>query len=129
MKMIRAVTAVLLLLALPGLALAGMTLTRSEFARDVTAREPEGVAQNFPPDVGKVFFFNQVAGVDGPTTIKHVWIFDDKVQFEIKLPLEGNGWRVWSSKKISAQQSGTWHVEVMDEAGNVIESATFTVGR
>lgn len=119
----------LAVVALASGACAEMVLSRSEFARRVVAREPEGVAQNFPPDVGEVVFFNQLSGVPGQTTVKHVWVFDNAVQMEVKLEVEGEGWRVWSAKKISAQQSGNWNVDVLDAAGNVLESATFTVGR
>lgn len=129
MRKVKIAALALLALTLASAAGAEMVLSRSEFARSVFAREPDGVAQNFPPDVGEVFFFNQLTGVAGPTIVKHVWIFDNAVQMEVKLEVEGEGWRVWSSKKISAQQSGNWNVEVLDSAGNVLESATFTVGR
>lgn len=108
-------------------AFAEMTLSRSSFAKGVTAREPEGVAEAFPATVGKVYLFNQVSGVTGPTMIKHVWIYDNKVQLEVKLAVEGEGWRVWSAKAIPKDQAGKWNVEVLDSAGNVLESASFTV--
>lgn len=110
-------------------AFAELSITRSAFARDVTAREPEGVAESFRQNVGKVIFFNQFSGVTEPMEVKHVWIFDNRVQMEVKLPLEMEGWRVWSVKKIDPAQVGVWNVEVLDKAGNVLESATFNVER
>lgn len=124
----RALLLALALALLSGAALAEMNLTRAEFARDVIGREPEGVAENFPPDVGKVIFFNQISGVLAPTEVKHVWIFDNRVEMEVRLPVETDRWRMWSVKKISPEQKGLWHVEVLDAAGNVLKSATFTVG-
>ena len=116
----------LALIATP--AFADLSVTRSLFARDVIGREPEGVAENFPADVGEVTFFNQISGVTAPTEIKHVWIYDNRVEMEVRLPVEMEGWRVWSQKKISPDQTGLWHVEVLDEAGNVLMSATLNVG-
>lgn len=124
----KALYCLLALLAAAAPAFAELTLTRAEFARDVTGREPEGVAEKFPPNVGKVIFFNQISGVTTATEVKHVWIFDNRVEMEVRLPVETDRWRMWSVKKIDPAQQGLWHVEVLDPAGNVIKSTTFTIG-
>lgn len=105
-----------------------MSVTRSVFATDITGREPEGVAVQFSPFVGKVVYFNQINDVKAPATLKHVWKHDDKVELEVELPVEEEGWRIWSVKKIRSIELGKWYVEVMDESGNVLESASFIVG-
>lgn len=105
-----------------------MTVTRSQFATDVIGREPEGVAEQFDPFVGKLVYFNQVRDVKAPTSLKHVWIYDDKVELEVDLPVDEEGWRIWSVKKIRSTELGKWRVEVVDESGNVLESASCIVG-
>ncbi len=132
MKHVRAARSAVLGISLAvlfsGAASAEMVVARSLFAREVIGREPDGVAQSFSPDVGKIIFFNQLTGITAPTFIKHVWIYDNKVELEVKLPVEEEGWRVWSVKTLSPQQTGLWHVEVLDADGNVLESATINIG-
>lgn len=120
--------ALLLTLLMAGTALAELTVTRSAVARSVIGREPEGAAQAFPANVGKVVFFNQLSGAAKPEDVTHLWKYAGKVELAVKLEVEEEGWRIWSVKEIPPNQTGNWTVEAVDAAGTVLETAAFTVG-
>jgi len=109
------------------LAQAAPGLTRKAFAAGVENREPVGVADTFKADVGEVYFFNQVTGVEAPTTLTHVWFFEGQEVASVELNVGGNGWRTWSSKKVLTHQLGQWKVEVRDASGGLVDSAGFTL--
>lgn len=95
-------------------------------AEGVENREPVGVAEQFPADVGEVYAWMRVDGADGEALEVH-WKHgphEDAVPLEIG----GPSWRTWSSKAIPADWTGEWTVEVRDEQGSVLASRTFIVG-
>jgi hypothetical protein len=59
-----------------------------------------------------------------PATIKHVWYLGDRKVFERSLDLKFASTRTWSNKSI---ESGSWKVDVTDDAGVVLSSVSFTV--
>jgi len=94
----------------------------------VEAREPIGVAETFPADVGRLYFFTQLAGAaPGGEPIRHVWIYDGREVADVDLRAEGSSWRTWSSKQILPQFRGDWSVEVRDGSGRVLLTATCRV--
>lgn len=117
--------AVLLLAALfsPAVALAEILVVRHAFARGIEAREPLGAARVFPADVGTLTFFTQVAGVEGSSEVRHVWIYDGREVASIPLAVQGPTWRTWSTKTVLPEQRGDWTVEVHDAAGAVLLTA------
>lgn len=119
----------LLLAALlgPAPAPAEMTVVRHAFARAVEAREPVGEAQVFPADVGRLFFFTQLAGVEGAGEVRHLWIYDGREVGSVALAVQGPTWRTWSSKTILPAYRGDWAVEVRDASGAVLATGTCRV--
>jgi hypothetical protein len=106
---------------------AELAVTRYAFARSVEAREPMGVAEGFPADVGRLFFFTQVSGATAGEGIRHVWIYDGREVATVDLPVEAPTWRTWSSKRVLPHFRGDWTVEVRDGAGRVLLTATCRV--
>ncbi len=118
----------LLAVALAGSALAEMAVGEAVTCTSVVDRKPEGAASSFPADVGRVFAFTKITGGAEGASIAHRWIYADKTVAEVKFPVKGSPWRVWSSKGIAPGQKGAWNVDVVDDAGKVLKTVEFTVG-
>ncbi len=128
MKKSVALVFLFLAVALAGSALAEMTVDEAVTCTSVVDRKPEGAASSFPADVGRVFAFTKITGGAEGAQVAHRWIYGDKTVAEVKLPVKGSPYRVWSSKGIAPGQKGAWKVEVVDDAGKVLKTAGFTVG-
>jgi hypothetical protein len=94
-------------------------------ATGVEEREPVGVAEAFPADVGTIYAWLRVTGAAGGA-VEVVWRYGDR-QFPVPLEIGSAAWRTWSTKRIPPEWTGAWSVEVRHE-GSVLASANFTVG-
>jgi len=102
----------------------GITLEKIVAATSVNNLEPVGENKEFDASVGTVSCWTKVTAKTVPATIKHVWYFGDKKVFEQSLDLKFASTRTWSSKSV---KSGSWKVDVTDDAGTVLSSVSFTV--
>jgi hypothetical protein len=94
----------------------------------VVERACEGAGTAFPADVGKVYAFTRVLGMDSGSSITHRWIFRDRNMAEVELDIGGPDWRTWSSKKIDSLWSGDWRVEIVDNSdSSVIDIMEFSI--
>jgi len=104
-----------------------LNIARMEIAGSVENREPVGVASTFPDNTEKVYCFVEVKDVLKDTSITFVWTMGSnemgKVTQQVK---QSSRWRTWSSKTVSGMR-GDWKVDVLDESGAVLKSATFTL--
>ncbi len=91
----------------------------------VQDRAPVGAAESFPSTVGQLYCFSEVK--DGSGAVVHVWYYGEKEVRRIELPVKAARWRTWSAKSIPAAWTGAWKVEVLDTAGNVLATSSFTV--
>jgi len=94
----------------------------------VEDREPVGEADVFPSDVGKVYFWTKVDGIQDTTMIKHVWYYKGDEIATVQLPVRGISWRTYSYKTIPPEWSGDWVVKVVDADGDVLKAVPFKVG-
>ncbi len=106
---------------------AALSVGRAAFARGVVAREPVGVSDSFPADVGEVYFFTHILGAEEPTEILHVWIHNGWEMAIVPLEVQSPSWRTWSSKRILPEWTGEWTVEVRETDGTVIYRASFRI--
>jgi hypothetical protein len=96
-------------------------------ATGMVDHEPEGVASEFPSDVGQVNCFTHVMGMDNGS-VTHKWIYKKKVMAEVQLKVGGSSWRTWSRKTIDPIWSGDWKVEVVDDSdGTILKTIEFVV--
>jgi hypothetical protein len=93
-------------------------------ATSVDNHEAVGENKEFDASVGTVYCWTKVTAKTVPATIKHVWYFGDKKVFEQSLDLKFASTRTWSSKSV---KSGSWKIDVTDDAGAVLSSVSFTV--
>ena len=94
-------------------------------ATGVEEREPVGVAEAFPADVGTVYAWLRVTGAAGGA-VEVVWRYGGD-EFVVPLEIGSAAWRTWSTKRIPIGWTGDWSVEVRHE-GSVLASRNFTVG-
>jgi hypothetical protein len=105
----------------------GAGVVRAELASRVVDREPKGLLRS-PVDVGAggltVFYFNELRNLNGQT-VAHRWEYNGRVMATIPIRIEGNRWRVYSSKRIGQNQLGDWRVSAVDKSGAVLAQAQF----
>jgi hypothetical protein len=92
----------------------------------VVDREPQGIAESFTSDVGKVYCWTKVTGAEG-TEITHAWFKGDEKMGEVKLAVKYPSTRTWSAKTIPADGKGDWRVDVVAADGTVLKSLSFKV--
>ncbi len=97
-------------------------------ARSVVDRAPQDSGTAFPDSVGTLVLWMRVTDGNGQT-LHHVWFHGGDQVGDVPLTIGGSPWRSWSRKTIPADAKGAWHVEIRDEAGNVIKRVDFTVGQ
>lgn len=128
MRKIIALLSVFALLGVAGVASAGVSVEDAVVCTSVAERSPAGAAANFPPDVGRLYAFTRVVGMETPGSVTHRWLYRGDRVAEVRLEVRSPTWRTWSSKEIMGHQTGDWKVEILDGGGNVLGSLDFTVG-
>ena len=58
-------------------------------------------------------------------TITHQWTHLDKVMFEKTFEVKAERWRVWTSKTLIPNWTGTWTVNVLDADRELLTSKSF----
>lgn len=101
-------------------------VARAVFTSAIQDREPVDTVHTLSADHDKVFFFTELHGLAGHT-ITHRWIYQGQVKAEITFVVKGDRWRVWSSKRLVPSLTGTWQVDVVDQGGSVLNSATLNI--
>jgi len=115
--------------AAPAAAAAASAVTvEAVLARTLVDRAPQDTGTAFPDSVGTIVLWTRVSGADGQT-LHHVWFFGDTEVGDVPLTIGGSPWRTWSRKTIPVEATGAWHVEIRDDAGNVLKRIDFTVGQ
>ncbi|HEC19992.1 MAG TPA: DUF2914 domain-containing protein [Gammaproteobacteria bacterium] len=108
---------------------AGPTTTgrvaRAMFTTAIVDREPVDAIQTLTTDTSRVFFFSDLRGLAGQI-VTHRWIYNDQDMAEVTFKVgDGARWRVYSSKNLLPDWTGTWTVVVSDETGQVLNSSHF----
>jgi hypothetical protein len=107
---------------------ATVTVVDLKIAKDIVEREPVGISNTFPANVGKLYCFSRLKVDVDATSIFHSWYFNDEKVTQVELNVKkSGGFRTYSSKTIMENQKGKWEVEVLDTEGNVLKSITFTI--
>ena len=102
-------------------------LEEAAICRNVVDKAPIGRGSIFPADIERLYCFTKVVGAKTDTTILHHWYLNGKLKASVTLPVNSVSWRTWSSKGITAEESGDWMVEVLTADGDAIESILFLV--
>ena len=106
---------------------ASLTISRMEIASSVENREPVGIAATFPTTQEKVYCYLEIKDVLQDTTITYVWTLGQNDMGKVTQQLKKSSrWRTWANKSLGGMK-GDWKVDVVDESGGVLKSATFKV--
>lgn len=100
-------------------------VSRAVFTTGIDNREPELTVDSFDSNTDtSISFFTELHGLAGHN-ITHQWTHDDKVMFEKTFEVKGERWRVWTSKTLIPDWTGSWTVNVLDDDRSVLTSKSF----
>jgi Protein of unknown function (DUF2914) len=105
----------------------GLTTEQTVICKSVVNRVPVGAGKSFTTSVGKIYCFTKIVGANHPTEITHVWYLDDTERDRVTLTVGGSPWRTYSSKRLRPSDVGSWHVDVLDAGGNMLDRVVFDV--
>ncbi len=111
-------------LFLCGTATAG-EVSRAQFTTSIDDREPVSMIYSLDSSAGNsISFFTEVSDMAGQT-VTHQWTHQDKIMFEKTFQVKAERWRIWTSKTLIPDWTGTWTVNVLDNERALLASKTF----
>ena len=99
-------------------------ISNAEFAMEIKDRTPLNIIQELDNSFGKIYFFTNIRNLQGQS-IRHRWIYKNKVMAEVEFDINGPRWRVWSSKNLWPTWLGEWSVEVLNANSEVLYKKEF----
>ncbi len=104
-----------------------LSVEEASIATSVESLMPAGVADKFPPSVGKVYCYSKIVGGGEGSSIKHIWHRGDEKVAEVPLSIKSPSFRTYSSKNILPEWTGKWKVEIAADDGTVLKTLEFTI--
>jgi len=95
--------------------------------KGVVERKAVDAGTSFTADVGKLFCFTKVSGVNPPVELTHVWYFGETERGRVALPVKAASWRTFSSKTIQVHEVGKWRVDILGPDGKVLKTIEFEI--
>lgn len=95
--------------------------------RDIVDRTPVGAGSVFNREVGKLYCYCRVVGVETESYIYHNWYYNGALKASVKLSVRSDNWRTYSSKTINPEWTGEWMVEILSESGTPLGNIVFSV--
>ena len=103
-------------------------VSRAQFTSGIQAREPvDTVKKTFYSDGMKskrLYYFTELRGMKGDS-ITHRWNHEGQTVANVTFNINGDRWRVYSSKNLPSSMKGQWNVVVTDANGNALVSDSF----
>ena len=93
----------------------------------VEEREPVGIDSVFSSDVGQLYCYTKITGLQDTSLVSHVWFHNNEQMASVQLTLKAKTWRTWSSKRIMPDWSGDWRVEIQNAAGELVAKKSFKI--
>jgi len=126
MKRFSLLLSLILLLTVPEL-LWALEVSEASLTTGIQERMPVDQVEVLPAGVTTLYCFSRIVGAAEETMIQHVWFRGDTELARVELPVRSINWRTWSSKRIPADWTGNWRVEIQDQFGEVLTTLPFTV--
>jgi len=98
---------------------------RAQFCTAVVEREPADDITTLAAPAASVSFFTELIGMSGKT-VTHKWSREGQAMGDVTISVGGDRWRCYSTKTLSPTATGTWMVEVVDDAGTKLVEKSFT---
>ncbi|ACL71694.1 hypothetical protein Tgr7_0597 [Thioalkalivibrio sulfidiphilus HL-EbGr7] len=102
-------------------------VARAQFTTGVVDREPVDAVSSVSADTETVYFFTELRDLQGQHVV-HRWEYAGEPVAVVGFDVGGPRWRVWSSKQMAPEQTGTWRVYVVTQDGNVLASEELSFG-
>ena len=100
-------------------------VSRAMFTIGVQDREPVLSVDSISSTAyNSISFFTELNDLSGHN-VTHQWTYNDQVMFEKTFEIKGPRWRVWTSKTLAPDWTGSWTVNVLDDDRTVLSSRTF----
>ena len=99
-------------------------ISNAKFAMEIKDRTPLNIIEELDNSFGKIYFFTNIRNLQGQS-IRHRWIYKNKVMAEVEFDINGPRWRVWSSKNLWPTWLGEWSVEVLNANSEVLYKKEF----
>jgi len=104
-----------------------LTIARMEICGSVMDRKPVDVSSAFTATQDKVYCYLEFRDVKKETTINVVWTLGQNEMGKVPLTVKPYAkFRTWASKSINGMK-GDWKVDVVDDKGAILKTATFKV--
>ena len=104
-----------------------LTISRMEICGSVMDRKPVDVSAVFTAAQDSVTCYLEFKDVKKETTVNVVWTLGQKEMRKIPLTIRPYAkFRTWSNKSINGMR-GDWKVDVVDEKGAILQTASFKV--
>ncbi len=104
-----------------------ITIPKMEICTAIENRQPANANATFPDTIEQLYCFTRITSTEAPAKIHHIWYHNDEEVGNVELNIGAQAWRTWSSKKIMAEQSGQWRVEVTDLDGKLLKTKSFNI--
>jgi len=105
----------------------GLTIARMEICGSVMDRKPVDASSTFAASQDKVYCYLEFRDVKQETTVNVVWTLGQKEMGKVPLTIKPYAkFRTWANKSINGMK-GDWKVDVVDENGAILRTATFKV--
>jgi hypothetical protein len=100
-------------------------IRRALFTTGINDREPVGIVDSIDSTSdNSISFFTEITNMSGQT-VTHQWTHLDKIMFEKTFEVKAERWRVWTSKTLIPNWTGTWTVNVLDADSELLTSKSF----
>lgn len=103
-------------------------VARAQFTRGIEAREPidhvEKIFRSKGKEVNQLYYFTELRDMKGDSVV-HRWNHQGNTVANITFNINGDRWRVYSSKYLPASMKGRWKVVVTDSNGKPLVSESF----
>lgn len=105
-------------------------IARAQLAQGVNKLEPYGnIELPILVDSSKAYgvtYFTEAINMQGDT-IFHEWLKDGHSVYKRKINIQGNRWRISTSKLFSYNSTGQWQVRTITQEGDMLHKIDFSV--
>jgi len=100
-------------------------VARAIFTTAIAEREPVDDLKTLLNSTDRVYFFSDLRELAGQI-VTHRWEYDGQIMAEVTFKVgAGARWRVYSSKNLLPEWTGTWTVMINNESGQTLQTSSF----
>jgi len=96
-------------------------------AREVIDRTPVDIDTVFNNNVGRVYCWSAVTGVEDSLQIYHIWNYEGQEMARVPIKIVGSYFRAFTFQTITSNMIGEWTVYIIDKDNNILGLASFRI--